>query len=689
MAGYKNFINPYNFIPMGKLKELADKDEQKRTYTGMIEYSVLTKSPLFIPNTSNDMTFKPSYDFVPQKEGDKHKSYDFYSYHDLTDVRDDKRVPQTWEKQFFRPMIPGSEIRGMFRSNFEILTNSCMSALDTDTKLSKRTMERFSAGLLKKKGDFFELYIAKDALWRTKGENNTTDEDKWVETDPSFYTRKCYIQKDFPEGCHVSFTEERREANGRKIKSLAKGVCILEDKTSHIKGGKDGYILKGEEGPEMKQEQDKVVSQKHCCHIFYDPDLSPKGMISDAIPLNGNQLDLVLQEYEREGVHTYEEYRNQWEQFKSGENEGYFPVYYSCIKDGGEEIIFLSPACITREVYKHTLMDLAGDLKPCENGEALCPACSLFGTVMSSSAVASRIRFSDLEGEEMKDYSQCYERPITLPPLSSPKLNNMEFYMKRPPNAWFWTYDYYIDAGGNIKLQKGELSGRKFYWHNVKNLASLMEEWKYNGAADQLNITVRPVTDGYQFKGQLYFKKLTKKELDLLIYLINAGDEDELDKKKHGYKLGAAKPLGFGSIACHVDSVKLISYQRKENTVKRQEMEYDLQMKSDLVKYEIKENFEKMTKFATLSEKELISYPRSDDNGNNSLENNKGYQWFVDNHIKRDGNRGVPGKRTDMRYKEYMEPMEPKLKKTGAGAPPSPKSQSNGKKPYKQNKKMH
>lgn len=689
MADMKSFINPYNFIPMEKEKATSKRDDGKQTYTGVIEYSVLTKSPLFIPNTSNDKTFEPSYTFVPKEEGQEHKSYDFYSYHDLGDTREDRRVPQTWEEQYFRPVIPGSEIRGMFRSNFEILTNSCLSSLDTDTKLSKRTMERFSAGLLRRKGNFFELYSAKDALWRTKGKNSAIDENCWKGKDKDFYTRECYIQKDFPEGCHVSFTEEIR--GGRGIKSLAKQVCFFEKQDLRM----GGYILKGEKGPEMKQKPGEVVSQKHCCHIFYAPS---KDKISGMIPLEGNQLDLTLQEYEKIGANTYKEYREQWEQFKKKEDGEYFPVYYSQIKSGGKEVLFLSPACITREVYEHSLMDLAGGLKPCGDRETLCPACSLFGTVMRTSAVASRIRFSDLEGEERADYRRCYEPPTTLPPLSSPKLNNMEFYVKHPDKAWFWTYDYYIDAAGNIQLRKGELAGRKFYWHNIQNLDMLKKSWVFNGTANHLNITVRPVRQGYRFQGALYFKKLTQKELDLLIYLINAGDEKELSKKKHGYKLGAAKPLGFGSIACHVDRVKLVSYQKKEHAIVRQEKEYTSQVRHDLVEGKIEENFEKMTNFTTASEKGCICYPRMGDGSQpsncteaQSEEGSNGYEWFVANHggynHRKQRKEEMASSRANMLYYQYMDPMEPMLKKTGAGVSSSCDSQGKNAKPYEQNKK--
>ena len=63
------FVNPYNFIkfPQNKAKAYTDTDK----HTGVIEYSVTTKTPLFIPNSSSDHAFRES----DQKA--EHKSYDF------------------------------------------------------------------------------------------------------------------------------------------------------------------------------------------------------------------------------------------------------------------------------------------------------------------------------------------------------------------------------------------------------------------------------------------------------------------------------------------------------------------------------------------------------------------------------------------------------------------------------------
>ena len=69
----KEFLNVYNFVPLAKKK--AEKYTCQDEHTGVITYSITTKTPLFIPNTSNNQAFSMGQD-VPVE----HKSYDFYSY---------------------------------------------------------------------------------------------------------------------------------------------------------------------------------------------------------------------------------------------------------------------------------------------------------------------------------------------------------------------------------------------------------------------------------------------------------------------------------------------------------------------------------------------------------------------------------------------------------------------------------
>lgn len=627
------FVNPYNFIPIGSKKS---GNAGKGELSGVIHYSVLTKTPLFIPNTSCDATFETS---LEEKE---HISYDFYSYHNQAPVEKGKKVP------CYQPVIPGSEIRGMFRSNFEILTSSCLSSLDSDMLLSKRTMESFLPGLIYRdpRTGTYTLYAAEDVLWRTEGENNPRTKRNWdAEKD---YSLKCYRQKDFKEGEKVCFKKCSRKMG----KPLAEYVRKYEVNADSFVG----YIIKGEDGPQMKHSRDKntgkirrLSTQKHCCHIFTLP--GKEKVIEKVLSLE--TLEDVLKEYERNKKSLYTEYADELEAFKKRKGNDYFPVYYSLIADKGEKRIFLSPACKTREIYVNTLKSLAGDMAPCQDPQNLCAACSLFGTLIRKSAVASRLRFSDLQAEkksQMEEYYYQNGEPVTLPELAAPKLNNMEFYVKRPDHAWFWTYDYYVDPQGKVHVQQGELAGRKFYWHH------LIEKVPEAGELTKRNRTVRPVREGCQFQGKIYFDHLTERELNQLIYTVNAGEDGELIKKQHGYKLGAAKPFGLGSIATQVDSVILRSYATEDGTIAVKEVPYTAKDPVQYVDQNQVDYFEKMTNFTSVAG-ENVTYPYSKDSSES------GYEWYTANHAKYDRVKkkiaNMPNMRTEMIYKEYMEPMNP------------------------------
>lgn len=631
-----NFVNPYNFIPLSDKAPDRSETKESKLYSGVIEYSILTKSPLFIPNTSNDDAFKCGV------EG--HKSYDFFSYDDLSDRKG------SVVKEQHVPVIPGSEIRGMIRSNFEILTNSCLSSLDSDTVMQKRVIEVFKAGLLKKNGKQYDLYEAEDCLLRTVSSNDLTD-DNWEATSNHFAI-KSYIQKDLKEGQKIKFKYVERPINREKkiyAKPLAKEV-------NAVSSSDEGYIIKGSDGPDMTNNGENPVpkGQKHCCHV-----LRLKGDKPEYTDVKIDYLTQVLKAYDG----RYAEYEDSLRTFINMENDEFFPVYYSAIlsgeDEGEDEIVFLSPASITRELYKRKLSELAGAHRSCVEGGELCPACRLFGTVISGKktfAKASKLRFSDMVYVGNGD---CYMNPITLEPLSSPKLNNMEFYLKRPSDdAKFWTYDYYITYDGEIIKNTSGINGRKFYWHNLKKQNTSVEQTK-------LNITVRPLKSGQRFNGKVYFEDVTADELNKLIYTLNVGESaDEIEKRKNGYKLGAAKPLGFGSIAVSVDKTTIRTYKAddKDKSLYIESKAYD-EYNTPGFEENIITDFKKMTSFDSV-QNENVDYPRREIDG--SI-----FDWFTNNHKAYDKSKEKEIKsptsdaRKFMYFDMYMIPMRPKLARTG------------------------
>ncbi len=594
-----SFLNPYTFISLnekspqrtkitGRFQEPESakaEGENNKRYTGVIRYSVLTKTPLFIPDT----------EVVSQHETEPdHKVMKFFSYRNarLDEPNSSGVYDQILEKNnpynmAYKPVIPGSEIRGMFRSNYEILTNSCLSSLETKRELSKRTKTLFKPGLLKKSKGKYSLYEAEDHLLRTKTENNYTDINH--PTDETLFNVKSYRQKDLPEGVRVYFNKEARNPG----KPLITNVKIAKGYTGDRKECPcEGYVIKGEDGPAqfMKKGEDGSVQpdylkEKHNCHIFECKDkknskVAVFSSINDEIPAEIEELRSVLKLYEQNKdsnplmKHSgYKYYRMNLESIiqSVSNNTFYFPVYYRVVTDGGNNKIYLSPACFTREVYYHTVKDLVGEHTPCGNKDELCPACRMFGTLGEEFAVSGRLRFSDLQYSGKGDNETVYGSKIRLAPLSEPKLSNMQFYLKRPSkDAFFWTADYYMDKDGKAKIQVSKINGRKVYWHNLNyqtNMEAGQNSKNEEDEKDRLNLssTITPVNPGVKFNGEIYFEDLSDAELNLLCYLVDALQTDmDLEKKEYGFKLGKAKPLGLGSIATKVDEVKIREFGPEE-----------------------------------------------------------------------------------------------------------------------------
>ncbi|KPA16872.1 CRISPR-associated protein, partial [Candidatus Magnetomorum sp. HK-1] len=101
------------------------KHNDNKLYSGRILCKLITKGPLFIPdtNTNSENSINFNQEIVNEHEKDnlKHKNYTFFRIND-------------------RVTIPGSSIRGMVSSVFETLTNSCFRVMDEKKYLTRRTI---------------------------------------------------------------------------------------------------------------------------------------------------------------------------------------------------------------------------------------------------------------------------------------------------------------------------------------------------------------------------------------------------------------------------------------------------------------------------------------------------------------------------------------------------------------------
>lgn len=629
------FINPYNFIPLAQEKALYDeqKAENEKRYTGKITVEMTTKTPLFIPDTSNEYAIEQEKD-----KKNQHKSYEFFSYESNQEGRRE-------------PVIPGSSIRGMIRNIYEALTGSCMSAIDEDEQFVRRIGDTYDPGLIWKNPEGKYLLIAAQKI--------------------KIRNSECWNH--IKEGTRVKYEESRNSAYVRRI----------EEEKEPLQGqqlaANEGFFLKGENG------------FKKTSYGIFKADLEEKsGKYSVKGELSHEEIEnlkKVLDSYADERVnknlgnkhHGYQEYKEEFERMCQNSGEGYFPVYYSKVGDK----IYLSPSSLTKEVAynkMHTILERQGNFQPCVMGKEkpLCPGCVLFGTVNPGGAKASRLRFADAYlTEEFKEKTNLYLHPITLEELSNPK-GAPEFYLKQPrtkngKEADFWTYDYYVvNDGKEKKIQTyiPSIAGRKFYWHDLSVNDRLSSRKKFP-EREKRNKTVRPVKTEVSFTEDIYFEKVTEMQLKQLLAILNiSGTKEEM-----GYKLGAAKPLGFGSITMKViDCVRrtinlkgTIEYKESpieemdgfENWRKETEEVWEESTKTELFKklkfsQEVKKAFLKMMSLdACEKENAMVTYPVTknqlkefNDKPDTTL-HEKGYEWFASNH-------GGVKERKKMKYQEKL-----------------------------------
>ena len=625
------FVNPYNFIPLADKKSKSyEVSESEKLYTGAITYSLTTKTPLIIPATNNSSAF------IKNSKGDnllnesEHKSYDFYSY-------DKSSQGEKRDEIYAEPVIPGSEIRGMLRSIYEVLTDSCMSILNEDLPITKRTSEVFKAGLLKREGNDIVLYAAENAIYRPGND----------------FSKKYFRLEKRSEGSKVYFDlkqAKRVGVNGRPISPLIKQLAddIRENCT------KEGYLIKGETGPETG----KKDKEKHNCHVFY---LKENAKMIDAFhKKDKDRLLATISSYQNQDGHKndYKEYEEKFLSFYNNASEGTcFPVYYSVVENAGSKetknrTVYFSPAAITKELAENSVATRANEWVPCKTADVLCPTCDLFGMVgTGGEAKASNIRVADAYLKtNCADYSELYENVTTLQALNGPKISNSEFYLKKPTKyATFWTYDYYIE-NGEIHFYKPDeiiIRGRKFYWHQPEMKIQCFEP-------DKMNVTVRPLKKAVEFGGKVYFERITQKQLNQLAFILNCGENGEYD-----YKMGMAKPLGYGSVHTKVESVELRCIVSDENGLEYSVEPYETQntYEDNGFSKTAKESFEIMMSFDVLKGRE-VTYPITE----NQRQGEEGFKWFTEqNHCKldKDGNR-VSGMRNS-RMQEVLDRALPNV----------------------------
>ncbi len=556
----EEFINPYNFVSFPSKFERSDFKEGN--LTGYLSVSLKTRSPIFIPNTTNTNYLS---DPTPG-----HKTYDFYSYADLSGKTDDGTC--------YSPVIPGSEIRGLLRTIHEIQNDSCFGGLiDLDRTFAKRNLPASKKNNPDRKS--FEPHFIfwndeKQEYICYKAEGDRVDRDHASRMESNcFYDSNYGLVDD--ENLTIDDVSNRNLAYyriGVKFDNkISKKLYVLEDRSD------DGEPLTKEE----------VLCFKN-----------------------------VLEEYSDERINhhlknkRHSGYKELKERFL-----GHKPIIAFICKENGFKMI--SPAYIGKYMSPNTLKSI---LKKrgyfsCSDIHESCPTCQLFGFINkdNNSAHSSRIRITDAMTDTSPD--DCYLEWHTLKPLLSPHPSNALFYgSKNNDNHELdnWSYD------GAICIR-----GRKMYFHSQSDL-------KENDIPSNLNVTIHPIKKDLTFSFKIYFDEITEEQLEQLLKCVNLYNKNGEDK--YGHKIGYAKPVGFGSVFMKVEKVVRREITKKDGKIFYEEVNDETLANKAFDPLSSQEK--QLSVMSDLSfEKEKICYPyaENDDNGYAWFTNNLSSDMYKQN----------------------------------------------------------
>lgn len=601
----QSFVNPYNFVKLGNhcvrninYESAKDAPDAK---SGWLDCELELKSPIFIPNTSNDKYFGQWH---PEQDGNL-KSYEFYSYENLenTSGNPENTPPPA------KPVIPGSEIRGMIRSAFEALTDSCLSTIDPQMSFHKRAPRSRQSG--------------RPGILRRNGAN-------WEFVPCTRYMLKTYTcgsdPFSYPAG-YAGWDDWRKHITA--LERSSSPVWIYPGLPFKKRPYMDCMIKQFEEvaTPGLLQGYAHVtahfMSKKHHDSVFV---IQGAAAISVSREEAENYLENLRLCLEHDTFGPEYAHLNRGNSIDDYDNICVYYVEYKGRK-------YFSPSMINREMLYNKLGDRIGDFQPCDDSEHLCSACSLFGMVSDRGSVSSRLRFSDafpVPG------STEFSTPVLLEELAGPKPSAAEFYLERPANQHNWNYDYQMTWGNGNTITAdaytGRIRGRKFYWHhNSVQTSNLLTTNNLNDEQKKKLLRmclVRPLNQGI-FKFRVYFDRISNANLLKLVYIITIGFSTE-----HAHKLGMGKPLGLGSVQIRasltqqrmftpdcVRMMKPFDYSDKVNSTK-------------IIKYcegalgfnGILDQFKALTRLGAYNN---ISYPYVGDGYGNRLP--QSFKWFVGN----------------------------------------------------------
>lgn len=489
------FINPYTFVPLPQ-NGAARFDCSKPAgdpISGEIKCSLITVTQLSVP----DELKNPCLD---EEQRTEPREYDFFKVNGTA-------------------VIPGSGIRGVIRSVFETLTDSCMRLNDTDKDYFHTRVNKEFPGIIEYKDGNYILYKA----------NRLRD------MDDLGYSGK-HKTGDLINGI-----------SSKPGKNSAPDIAVW--KSGSINGV---YLCADRFGSGEKVSHPSVLVKKEVLEKQLDK------RCVDRLKINAEMY---------KGKYG-DDYREAVKKLESGRQ---LPVWY--YRDQTNGYYYFAPSQYSRAVFVNKPRDLAkaAKIRRCTELKSVCAACALFGFIDDDKTKeqhkgdcrASRVRFTDAVCQTPDPFDGSYILPI----LANPRLSSFEFYLNSENVEKIYNQDNKIIIGKEkfgADTEGVTLAGRKFYWHDLdRKITSndVSAEMRPNMA-----VKMELVKSGAKFEFSVFFDNITEKQLKQLVYALTLGDNYE--DSRYCHKIGHGKPVGLGSVKILVDSVTCREFKNGEYSVK-------------------------------------------------------------------------------------------------------------------------
>lgn len=550
MAEQKFAINPYNFIPFGLAPERMPLDEHFSgpLESGWIDVRLTVKTPLIIPDGANHKNVPIQY---RNKKGNvvkaERKEFSFFCLPDGT------------------PAIPGSSLRGMLRSVFEAASNSCLPFLERKP-ITQRTL---TYAAYKERGVLvFEPGTGECRLYRAERWSCRTTREALAATGR-------FLGLD--NGAHVWFRGHAGELEKRSLKLVSapgepddRQEGVLQFNIPAVSQDYNVAVLVPAGRPLLtwKPDDDEPESEEQS---------SPYQLLRAAIYDTLENIDSDQEKRVARGMelpNAAKPMRALLDALDAAHaSGGMVPCYFKEILRGKEKLYYFSPAAIGRVRQRRSWSEIMAAYSPCTDLDGretpvsaynhhagVCQACALFGTADTFHAAdpdargaKGRLRFTDaVPDRNVHPDGRVDLQTYDLPILGGPKPTAFEFYMRKPADdAHFWNFDYYgrktgRDSADYCDIPEATPRGRKMYWHSEPRTVN-----PFALERPDLSAAMQAAERDSVFLFRIYFDRITAGQREKLLWLIALGD-NRTDSPMQ-FKLGHAKPAGFGSVKLTVD----------------------------------------------------------------------------------------------------------------------------------------